>query len=276
MLENPYRFDNATRGWVTRGGKRLQQIAVLEGAEEFEFGDGPVAALLVHGFTGTPQGMRPLGRYLVERGLAVVGIRLPGHGTTWQDLNTRTAEEWITAAEEAFHQLAARKEKVFLVGLSFGAAICLDIAARYPDQVAGFVGLAPFLFTRNPRRFLAPLIRRIAKSVPGVGNDIFDPEQRELVYDRFPVVAGHLMLRFGKKVVAELGAVRSPTLLIHSRNDHTAHPSNSQVIHDTISSEDKEIVWLDRSYHVITLDVDRDHVYERTHSFIEKRSRDAF
>jgi carboxylesterase len=253
----------------------LQKIAVLEGAEEFRFGDGRVAALLVHGFTGSPQSMRPLGKYLGDKGLAVVGVRLPGHGTTWQDLNTRTAQEWIEAAEEAFHRLGTQKEKVFLVGLSFGSAICLDIAARYPDKVAGVVGLAPFLFTKDPRRFLSPLIRRIAKSVPGVANDIFDPEQRELAYDRFPVGAGHLMLQFAKKVVAELGAVRSPTLLIHSRNDHTAHPSNSQVIHDAISSEDKEIVWLDRSYHVITLDVDRDDVYKRTFRFIDERSKDA-
>lgn len=253
----------------------MQKIAVLEGAEEFEFGDGPVAALLVHGFTGSPQSTRPLGRYLAEGGLAVVGIRLPGHGTTWQDLNTRTAEEWIGAGEEAFHQLVAQKQKVFLVGLSFGSAICLDLAARYPEKVAGFVGLAPFLFTKDPRRFFTPLIRRIAKSVPGVGNDIFDPEQRELAYDRFPVGAGHLMLRYTKRVVAELGAVRTPTLLIHSRNDHTAHPSNSQVVHDAISSEDKEIVWLDRSYHVITLDVDRAEVYERTLEFIRRRTPDA-
>jgi carboxylesterase len=253
----------------------LQQIAVLEGAEEFEFGGGPVAALLVHGFTGSPQSMRPLGQYLGDKGLSVAGIRLPGHGTTWQDLNSRKAEEWIQAGEDAFHQLSATKDKVFLVGLSFGSAICLDIAARYPDRVAGFVGLAPFLFTKDPRRFFAPLIRRVAKSVPGVGNDIFDTEQRELAYERFPVGAGHLMLRYTKRVLSELAAVRSPTLLIHSRNDHTAHPSNSQVIHDTIASEDKELVWLDRSFHVITLDVDRHDVYERTYDFIRKRSTDA-
>ena len=254
----------------------MQELTILEGAEEFEFGDGPVAALLVHGFTGSPQSMRPLGRYLGDKGLAVAGVRLPGHGTTWEDLNARRAEEWIEAAEDAFHQLAATKDQVFLVGLSFGGALCLDIAARYPDGVAGVVCLAPFLFTKDPRRFLTPLIRRVAKSIPGVANDIFDPDQRELAYERFPVGAGHLMLKYTKRVQAELGAVRSPTLLIHSRNDHTANPANSQVIHDAISSEDKELVWLDRSYHVITLDVDRDEVNERTFNFIKERSTHAF
>lgn len=252
----------------------MQHLAVLEGAEEFEFGTGrsPVAALLVHGFTGSPQSMRPLGQYLGDKGLDVAGVRLPGHGTTWEDLNARRAEEWIEAAEDAFHQLSASKQKVFLVGLSFGSAICLDICARYPDAVAGFVGLAPFLFTKDPRRFFTPIIRRVAKSVPGVGNDIFDPDQRELAYDRFPVAAGHLMLRYTKRVLSELEAIRNPVLLIHSRNDHTAHPSNSQVIHDRISSEDKELVWLERSYHVITLDVDRDDVYRRTFEFIDERA----
>lgn len=62
---------------------------ILKGAEEFTLGQGTVGVLLVHGFTGSPQTVRGLGAYLAERDLAVEGIRLPGHGTTWQDLNAR-------------------------------------------------------------------------------------------------------------------------------------------------------------------------------------------
>jgi carboxylesterase len=63
--------------------------------------------------------------------------------------------------------------------------------------------------------------------------------------------------------------------MMHSHNDHTAHPDNAQLIHDKTSSNDKQLVWLDRSYHVLTLDHDRQEVYERTYEFIKARSRVA-
>ena len=246
---------------------------VLEGCEDFALGEGRTGALLVHGFTGSPQGLRALGGYLAERGIAVVAPRLPGHGTTWQDLATRNAEEWWSCSETAFHDLAARCDEVFLVGLSFGATLSLDLAAHYPDRVSGFVGLASFVTSRDPRRFLAPVIRRLVPSLPGVGNDIADPEAREIVYDRVPTAGAYRMLQYCKRVIRSLDAVRCPVLLIHSRHDHTAHPINAQLISDRVSSEDKETVWLERSYHVITLDHDRDEVFERTFDFIETRSR---
>ncbi|MGH2694857.1 MAG: alpha/beta hydrolase, partial [Actinomycetota bacterium] len=217
---------------------------VLEGCEDFAFGEGRSAALLVHGFTGSPQAMRALGEYLAERGIAVVGPRLPGHGTSWQDLATRTGDEWSSCVENAFHEAAGRHDEVLLVGLSFGAPLCLDLAARYPDRVAGFVGLASFITSRDPRRFLAPVIRRLVRSLPGVGNDIADADSREIVYDRVPTAAAHQVLRYCRRVLGSLEAVRCPLLLVHSRNDHTAHPVNVKLIHDRVSSEDKEIVWL--------------------------------
>ena len=250
----------------------MNDIEVLEGAEEFSLGDGPVGALLVHGFTGSPQGMRALGEYLAERGVAVAAPRLPGHGTTWQDLNARTADDWVDSVEDAFENLADGRDEVFLVGLSFGAALVLDLAARRPDRVAGVVTLAGFLHTKDPRRFLAPVVRLLVQSLPGVGNDIADPEMREIVYDRVPTRATYWMLRFVRRVRGELHRVRAPLLVMHSRNDHTADPSNADLIYNGVSSEDKDIVWFDRSYHVITVDFDRDDVYERTYRFIKEHS----
>ena len=250
-----------------------QEFKVLEGAEEFELGEGPVGALLVHGFTGSPQSMRPLGDYLAERGIAVMAPRLPGHGTAWQDLNARTAEEWVAHVEDAFNVFAAEKEEVYLVGLSFGAALSLNFAAHYPDRVDGIVALSTFLLPKDPLRFLAPVVRRVVRSLPGKANDIADPEQRELAYERLPTGAAWVMLQFVKQARQNLGAVRSPILLIHSHNDHTAHPSTAPLVYDSVSSEDKQLVWVDDSYHVITLDRDRDEVYRRTYEFIKERSR---
>jgi carboxylesterase len=245
---------------------------VLEGAEEFTLGDGPVGVLLVHGFSGTPQAMRPLGQYLADRGLAVEGIRLPGHGTTWQDLNSHTSKEWTEAVQGGFAKVARGSRKVFIVALSFGAALALDFAARRPDDVAGVVTLAGLVYTKDPRRVLAPLIRRLTASVAGVGNDIADAAAREIVYDRLPTSAAHQMLRFIRGARATLPNVRCPILVMHSMNDHTVHPGNAQVIFDTVASQDKELVWLDNGYHVVTLDLDKHEVFERTHDFITRRA----
>jgi carboxylesterase len=250
----------------------LQEVKVVPGAEAFALGEGPVGALLIHGFTGSPQGLRELGTYLASRGVAVMAPRLPGHGTSWQDLDLRTAEEWVAAVEEAFAEIGLEREQVFLVGLSFGAALALDLAARYPDRVAGVVTLAGMVETRDPRRFAARLIRLLTKSLPGAGNDIADPHAEEIAYNRLPTSATYLMLKFLKRARLALPAVRCPILIIHSRNDHTVGPYNAQTIYDTVSSDRKELVWLERSYHVLTLDVDRDEVFQRTYDFIAATS----
>ena len=187
----------------------MSDIAVLEGAEEFEIGEGSVGALLVHGFTGSPQGMRALGDHLAANGMAATGVRLPGHGTTWQDLSARTHEEWAGAVEEGYDKLAGRCDTIFVVGLSFGSALAIDFTARNPEKVSGVVLLASYIMTKDPRRFLAPAVRLVVQSLPGVGNDIADPDMREIVYDRVPTKAAYSMLQFIRGARAKLPRVSS-------------------------------------------------------------------
>ena len=255
----------------------MQEPSIVSGAEEFALGDGPARALLVHGFTSTPQSLRALGDFLAERGIAALGIRLPGHGTTWHDLNTRTSVEWAEAVERGRERIAGGEEdaEVFLVAPSFGAALALDFAARHPERVAGLVSLGGFVFTKDPRRFLAPVIRRVTPSVAGIANDIADPSAREIAYDRMPTSAAASMLAFVKRLRPRLSDVRCPILVMHGRNDHTVPPANAQLIYDSVSSTDKELVWCERSYHVIALDYDRDEVFERTYRFIKEHTRHA-
>lgn len=251
----------------------MDQIKIIEGAEGYSLGEGPVGALFCHGFTSSPQNMRLLADYLVDRGISVRAPLLPGHGTTWQDLNSKTTADWAGAIEDAFHGLRAECDEVFLVGLSFGGALALDLAARYPDAISGVVTLAGFVATKDPRRFLTPVIRHLVRSLPGVGNDIADPELKEIVYDRFPTSAAHFMLKQVNKARLGLPAVTAPILVLHGRNDETVPPFNAQLIYDTVASTDKELVWLERSKHVITLDHDRNEVFDRTYRFIEEHSK---
>ena len=251
----------------------MSELKVLEGCEEFAFGEGPTGALLVHGWTGSPQGLRGLGEYLSERGIAVAAPRLPGHGTTWQDLNTRLTHEWIETVDASYEHLAGQTKEVFLVGLSFGAALCMDLAAR--KDVAGIVTLAGFLRTKDPLRHLAPVLSRLVKSVKGVGNDISDPEGKEIAYDRLPTKGTHQMLQQLARSQAALPKVTAPVLAIHGRQDHTVDAGNAQYIIDRVGSEVKEILYLENSYHVITLDREKDLVFERTYNFIKEHAKHA-
>ncbi len=253
----------------------MKQLEIRRGAEEFSLGNGPTGALLIHGFTGSPYSMRGLGEYLADKGISVRGLRLPGHGTSWEELNTMTAQDWTGALDREFDAFSAEHEEVFAVGLSFGAALALDLAARRPDAVAGIVAIAPFLLSKDPLRFAAPVIGRLLKSYPGVGNDICEPGQDELCYERLPLRAVPHVLRFVARVRGLLPSLRAPILTMHSRNDHTAPPESSQLIMDTAGSIDKEVVWFDRSYHVITMDYDRHEVFERTFNFIKERAKHA-
>lgn len=251
----------------------MKTAKVLEGTEEFSLGHGPVGALIIHGFTSSPQVVRPIGAYLAERGIHAVAPRLPGHGTTWQDLSTCKESQWVEAVDEAFEKLAATTEEVFVVGFSFGAALGIDLVARKQDRVSGLVTLASFLGTKDPRRFLAPVISRVAKSLPGVGNDTADPKgEREIVYDRVPTAAAQCMLRFSKRARQEIPEIRCPLLVMHGRNDHTAPPLWAQLIHDKAGSESKELVWLERSFHVLPFDYDKEELLSRTFEFIKGNS----
>lgn len=252
----------------------MSEPPILEGAEEFTFDGGPVGALVVHGFTGSPYGMRALGDYLAARGITVEGLRLPGHGTSWEHLNSFTRSHWEEAIFEGYRKLSERCDKTFAVGLSFGGALCLHLAANHP-HLDGVVAIAPFLFTKDPLRFLAPVVPRLTKSIKAVGNDIADPDVDERAYERFPTLAGASMLKLTRDIRRDLPKVRCPVLLLHSRNDHTAPPENSEEIEKRISSTDKEVVWYERSYHVLTLDFDKEDVYDRTYRFIKERSGDA-
>jgi len=218
--------------------------------------------------------MRPVGDFLAERGIGCFGIRLPGHGTTWEDLGSRRASEWVEAVNLGYEKMKTEHDEVFVVGLSFGVALSLDLGARRSD-IPGLVSIAGFILSRDPRRFVAGPISRILRSVPAVGNDICDPDSREVCYDKVPTAGALQVLRFTKSVRESLPDVTCPILLLHSHNDHTAHPSNAEFIHSRVSSTDKEIVWLDRSYHVLTLDHDRQQVNERTYEFIKTRARFA-
>ncbi|HEY0507569.1 MAG TPA: alpha/beta fold hydrolase [Blastococcus sp.] len=250
--------------------------AVMPGAEPFAFagGNGPnggTGVLLVHGFTGSPMSMRPWGEYLTARGFAVSCPLLPGHGTSWQDCNTTTHQDWTTAVERAFDGLAAGCDRVFVAGLSMGGTLSVRLAELRPDDVAGLLLVNPALLTQRLDAKLLPLLSRLTPSWAPIAGDIKKPGVVELAYSKLPTRAMMQLRALWALTRADLARVTVPVIVFHSREDHIVEPVNSQVLLDGISSDDATEVVLDDSYHVATLDNDAPAIFAGSVEWIRNR-----
>lgn len=246
---------------------------IIPGAEPFRYDAGPIGALLQHGFTGCPASLRPMGRWLADQGISVVGPRLPGHGTTWEELEGTTWQDWERASEEALLDLAARSSTVIAIGLSMGGAMVLHLGAKHPDKVQGVVTVNPDV--RRPQLALAPLLRLFTRTTKGVGNDIKKPGQDEIVYERVPLKAAIQLGKLYRIVQKDLPSMRLPLLVFSAGEDHVVKPSNSRYVMDHVGSDQKELVALTNSYHVATLDFDAELIFQRTLQFAGAAAHNA-
>ncbi|WP_447646653.1 alpha/beta hydrolase [Nocardioides zeae] len=224
--------------------------------------------LLSHGFTGSPASMRPWGEALAEAGYAVEVPRLPGHGTSWQEMNTTTWADWSGHLDRVLADLAARCDAVVVGGLSMGGGLVLSLAARHPGLVRGVLLVNPAVTSTNRQLLAAPLLQRVMGSVPAIGNDIKKPGVDEHAYPRTPLRALVSMTRGWAQVREQLAGVRAPVLLFRSAEDHVVDPSSAALIRSRVPDVMERI--LTDSYHVATLDNDADRIVEESLDFIAR------
>ncbi|MCC7353917.1 MAG: alpha/beta fold hydrolase [Anaerolineae bacterium] len=245
------------------------------GGAPFAFPGQPgntIGCLLVHGFTGMAQEMRPLGEYLAARGCGVVGVRLAGHGTTMADLERTTWQDWVASAWAGLQELRQRHTHVFAIGLSTGGAISLYLAAREP--LTGVVGLSTLL--RVPRggwqlryiRWLKYLKRYVEKGAP----DWWDAEAaaRHVSYPFYPTRGVEQLAKLLAALRASLPQVRVPAFIMHSRHDGAVPVAHAQEIYDGLGSADKELVFIEGSGHLITEDAQREQVAARVWDWAQR------
>jgi carboxylesterase len=245
-------------------------VQVAEGCDAWSSEGGDLGFLILHGFTANPFGLRPWAEALAGHGFAVELPRLPGHGTRWQDLAKTTWRDWTREAVAAFERLRARTQRQFVGGLSMGGALSLYLAQTRPADVAGLVLVNPAVFYNDPRNILLPVLKRVLPTVPAIANDINKPGGDERAYDRTPLKPYASLFEFWKRLRPRLGDVTAPTLILTSRQDHLVDPANSAFVMSSISSPEKEQVWLEHSFHVAPLDYDFPELVERTVNFAHR------
>lgn len=254
----------------------MADAAVIPGAEWWSArgtGErGEVGVLVVHGFTGNPITTRPLGERLAAAGFTVEVPRLPGHGTTVADMRRRRYADWLATVDRCVDQLQSRCRAVVVGGLSMGGLLTLDVATR--RDLAGIVTVnAPIVLPRNPLLPVLPLLAHLVPYVPpavaGIAeDDIRRPGVTEQAYARVPVGAIHSLARAVERVRGRLGHVRAPALVVNSAEDHTVDPGDAEVIAAGLGSPDVRRMVLHDSYHVATLDHDRDLLAEAVVGFV--------
>ncbi|MFP3990793.1 alpha/beta fold hydrolase [Streptomyces sp. E11-3] len=243
-------------------------MPVLAGAEPFRHEGGEVGVLLCHGFTGSPQSLRPWAEYLADRGLTVSLPLLPGHGTRWQDMQLTGWQDWYAEVDRELRALTERCSQVFVFGLSMGGALALRLAAKHGAAVRGLVLVNPGNKVPGAAAHALPIARHFVRTTKGIASDIAKEGSEEVGYDRVPLHAAHSLRKFFQLVDAELPQVTQPIVLLHSPQDHVVPPADSARILSRVSSRDVTEILLEQSYHVATLDHDADRIFEESYAFL--------
>jgi carboxylesterase len=229
-----------------------------------------VGVLLVHGFTGAPASMVPWGRHLAAQGLGVAVPRLPGHGTSWQELNRTRWADWYGEVERSFEKLRANNDQVVVGGLSMGGGLALQLAADRGREVAGVVLVNAAVNTLRKDVLALPVLKALVPSLPGIANDVKKAGVEEYGYTRTPLKAAHSMMTGWRTLREDLPKVTQPLLMFRSTVDHVVDPSSASVIRAKVSSRDLTERMLENSYHVATLDNDAAEIFEESTTFVRR------
>jgi carboxylesterase len=247
-------------------------MPVLPGAEPYSHDGGPTGVLLCHGFTGCPQSLRPWAEQLAEAGLTVSLPRLPGHGTTWQEMARTRWEDWFAEIDRAFDELHAKTDEVFVMGLSMGGCLALRLAELRGTAVSGLVLVNPSVTADSKLFLLAPVMKLVVPSLKGVASDIKKPGARELAYDRVPVKAAATLPGLWRITQEQLGQVTQPVLVYRSAVDHVVGPRSLEILRRTLPAGQLEVIGCPDSYHVATLDNDAGAIFAGSLDFVRSHS----
>ena len=229
-------------------------MTIAEHAQPFRAEGGRVGVLLCHGFTGTPKSLIDWARHLADAGYTVSLPRLPGHGTSWQELNVTSWRDWYDHVDAEYLALRERCDTVFVAGLSMGGSLALRLAEQHPD-VAGLM--------------------HVVRTVRSIGNDIHREGVEEGGYDLTPVAAVHELTRLWADVRTCLDLVTCPIVLFRSAVDHVVPGASSDAVARLVSSDDITEVILPDSYHVATMDYDAETIFTTSVAFIERVSAES-
>jgi carboxylesterase len=260
----------------------------------FAWPGGRAGVLLVHGLAGTPTEMRFVARGLHAAGFTVHAVQLAGHCGSVADLVATGWRDWAKSVDATVDALAREVDAVFVAGLSMGAVLALELAIARPDAVRG---IALYGTTFRLDGWAVPLHARLLALLPlvcglGLGRErqvmerhpygIKDERTRAWIVGSMlagdsgaaglpgtPWGALAEFIALSRHVRRRLDLVRTPCLVVHSADDDIASLANVELIERRVAAP-VETVLLDDSYHIVSVDRQRDLVIDRSVRFFRK------
>ena len=243
---------------------------------------GNIGCLLVHGLTSSTQEMDELASYLHSKSYTVIASLLKGHNTSIKDLSKTVWQDWYSSVKKDFNFLNDNCNKIYVIGLSIGATLSLHLAAKNKNnKIKGLVLLAPAIFYTSPFVKFTPILKYFKKYsikdygryYPGRKEAFFDIADEKALRDRIAYKQVSLesmasALKLIKIVKKEIKNIKVPTLIIHSKQDHTIKPESLQFIYDHLRVREKKILYIQNSGHVISVDFDKKTVFKEISDFI--------
>ncbi len=242
---------------------------IMAGAEPFFLPGGSRGVLLLHGFTGSPSEMRLYGAYLQKRGYTVLAPRLAGHGTSLEDMERFSADDWMRSALDGYELLRGAAAEVSVAGLSMGGLLAIWLASVKP--VARVVSLSAPIFIREARNLhlLPPREEARGRFLPKAPKKLPVEARYRVSYMATPLYSIHELLEVIERGKAALPAVRAPLCVVQSQRDHTVEPESARYIIEHTGSSDKRLVWLTHSGHRVTIDRERETMFSQTADFLD-------
>lgn len=220
-----------------------------------------LGVLVLHGFTGSLDTVRPAAAQAEALGFPVRMPLLRGHGTRWEDLQGVRSEDWIADAKAALDELLGEAERVLVVGLSMGGLVALNLAADRPAEVAGLVLLAPALRFADPMTNLTPLLAMVASSWPSP-QAFWDPERAKANtnYPRFPTAAFRELWQLGFSTDRRLDEVTAPVVVLAARRDQIVSSEAIAILQQRLASRFVAVEWFSQSGHEMLQDLEAEAV----------------
>ena len=242
--------------------------------KNYEFNKGSkIGVYLIHGFSSTTYEMKVLANFLKDKNYHVVLNNLPGHGTTVQDCNKTTYQEWLDYSKIEFAKLASSVDSIFVIGGSLGGVVALYLSTVFP--VKGIiVGGTVLEFQKSfYTKYINPFMCRLLKSRPK--KLIYPKGIRSSIqfygYDNYPLIAYNEFKKMNQKIKARLSKVKAPILIIHSSSDRMSIKANVHIIKQGINSKYKEILNIQRAHHnMFDTNPDTDKIFGTCDKFIKK------
>ena len=226
--------------------------------------DNQIGVLMVHGLGASPYQTIDLADFLSEKGITVYSIRLQGHGTNLKDLEDKEWEDWYNDVELGYNELKQKTDKTYVLGVSLGTSLALNLAENY--ELDGVIAIAPPIYLRDKKTIFVPILRLFKKY------HYFGVDQTQIgyAYENLPTKTISEFLQLIKASKEQLNQIEDPILIIQSQKDALVLPESAKYVYDTISSEQKELLFVSSVSHAVIRiyeDDTKESAEERTNIF---------